>query len=82
MPSHIKKYDPRFIQWLIGFVEGDGSFIISNNKPYFDLSQNLRDIDLLHEIRTTLGFGKVLKRTESTRYVGVFYITHRDNFIR
>jgi hypothetical protein len=28
-PDHIKITDVKFLQWFIGFSEGDGSFIIS-----------------------------------------------------
>jgi hypothetical protein len=30
-PDHIKITDVKFLQWFIGFSEGDGSFIISKN---------------------------------------------------
>jgi hypothetical protein len=29
LPDHIKITDVKFLQWFIGFSEGDGSFIIS-----------------------------------------------------
>ena len=71
-----------FLTWFIGFVEGDGSFIISHSKVYFDVTQDLKDIDLLYKIKATLGFGKILTRTDKHRNVGVFYVTEKDNFIR
>nr|UCS09841.1 hypothetical protein [Percursaria percursa] len=71
-----------FLTWFIGFVEGDGSFIISHDKVYFDLTQDLKDIKLLYLIKNTLGFGKILTRTEKHRNVGVFYVTGKTNFIR
>ena len=82
IPLHKKNYDLDFIIWFIGFVEGDGSFFISNNKVYFDLTQHLSDIDLLYNIRTKLGFGKVLKRNTDNRNVAVYYVTGKENFIR
>lgn len=81
-PRHKKNIDINFIIWFIGFVEGDGSFVVSNNKVYFDLTQHLRDIALLYQIKTTLGFGSVLTRTDGHREVGVYYITGKDNFAR
>lgn len=83
-PSHKKAVLNKnsFLSWFIGFVEGDGSFVICNNKVYFDLTQHLKDIDLLYKIKTTLGFGCVLKRTNKHRNVGVFYVTGKDNFVR
>lgn len=80
-PSH-KIIDKRFLEWFIGFTEGDGSFISYNGKPVFDITQNLTDIQILKYIRTTLGFGKIIIRDEPHRNVGVFYVTGKDNFIR
>lgn len=80
--SHKIPINNVFLTWFIGFVEGDGSFVISHNKVYFDLTQDLKDIDLLYKIKATLGFGKILTRTDKHRNVGVFYVTGKDNFIR
>lgn len=73
---------------FIGFVEG-GSFVISHNKVYFDLTQDLKDINVLYQIKATLGFGKVLTRTSKVRTrtskhrkVGVFYVTGKEHFVR
>lgn len=88
-PKHHLNINTAFLTWFIGFVEGDGSFVISHNKVYFDLTQDLKDINLLYQIKATLGFGKVLTRTTKVltctgkhRKVGVFYVTGKDNFIR
>lgn len=81
-PCHNVKVDITFLIWLIGFVEGDGSFVISHNKVYFDLTQDLKDIHLLYEIKSVLGFGKILTRTDKHRNVAVFYVTGKCNFIR
>lgn len=80
--SNVKKSKFNFLAWFIGFVEGDGSFIISHNKVYFDLTQDLKDINLLYEIKKVLGFGRILTRTDKHRNVGVFYVTGKHNFIR
>jgi hypothetical protein len=88
-PAHRLDINTAFLIWFIGFVEGDGSFVISHNKVYFDLTQDLKDINLLYQIKATLGFGKVLIRTSQIqtrtgkhRKVGVFYVTGKENFIR
>ena len=81
VPQH-KKIDPLFLEWFIGFVEGHGSFIISNKKIYFDISQNLVDISILYLIKNRLGFGKILEKKELDRFVGVYYITGKANFTR
>lgn len=82
IPQRTVKVDIDFLTWFIGFVEGDGSFIISHNKVYFDLTQDLKDINLLYEIKKVLGFGRILTRTDKHRNVGVFYVTGKQNFIR
>jgi len=66
----------------VGFTEGDGSFIISKNKVYFDITQNLNDIGVLYYIKNQLGFGKILMKSESHRNVGVFYVSSKENFSR
>lgn len=81
-PSHKHKIDEEFLIWFIGFVEGDGSFIVSKNKVYFDVTQKLQDIKVLYNIKTNLGFGQVLKRPEIERNVGVYYVTGKENFLR
>lgn len=53
--------DLDFINWLIGFTEGDGSFIINNNNKYleFKITQSSNDAQILFYIKKTLGFGRV-----------------------
>lgn len=82
IPQHKKKINKNFLEWFIGFTEGDGSFIISKNKVYFDITQNLNDVQVLYYIKKELGFGKVLLRREKDRNVAVFYVTSKVNFTR
>jgi LAGLIDADG endonuclease len=72
----------RFLEWFIGFTEGDGSFIVSKNKVYFDITQTLSDIQVLYYIKKELGFGSIIIRNEPHRNVGVFYITGQQNFYK
>ena len=81
-PEHKKKIHKDFLEWFIGFTEGDGSFVISKNKVYFDITQNLNDIKVLYYIKKQLGFGKVLLRKETHRNVAVFYVSSKENFLR
>lgn len=81
-PSHKKIINKRFLEWFIGFTEGDGSFITFNGKPSFDITKNMTDIQIIKNIRTSLGFGKILIRDEPDRNVGVFYVTGKENFER
>lgn len=59
IPQHIKpsNYSPEFLSWFIGFSEGDGSFIVGDDRLFFIITQ--KDVALLHRIRTQLGFGLI-----------------------
>jgi len=59
-PQHIKSLDKQFLEWFIGFSEGDGSFTLS--KPAFIINQ--KDPKLLFRIKKKLGFGSVYETTE------------------
>ena len=65
--SHKKKINVHFLQWLIGFAEGNGSFIVSKNTLFFIINQKQEKI--LHFIRTNLGFGKVSKYQNYSRFI-------------
>ncbi len=80
IPKHKNKQ--KFLEWFIGFTEGDGSFIVSKGKVYFDITHNLQDIQILYYIKKELGFGKVIIRSEQHRNVGVFYVSSKDNLTR
>ena len=58
----------KFLTWLIGFTEGDGSFVISkrNKDMQFVITQSTDDVDILHLIVEQLGFGKVIKQGKRT----------------
>lgn len=53
-PEHNLDINTAFLTWFISFVEGDGSFVISHNKVYFDLTQDLKDINLLYQMKRLL----------------------------
>jgi len=56
-----------FLTWLIGFTEGDGSFLRANRGDLsFIITQDSRDIQVLNMIQKTLGFGKVIKQGKTT----------------
>ena len=66
-PQH-KIFTPQtssFLEWFIGFSEGDGSFFLKENKPIFVINQ--ADLVLLNSIRTELGFGFVYTFNQSNR---------------
>jgi hypothetical protein len=61
----------KFLTWLIGFTEGEGSFIINNRGDLcFVITQSNMDIYVLEFIKEILGFGKVISHSKITsRYV-------------
>lgn len=78
-PSHIKAYDPAFLDWFIGFSEGDGSFIVEGgtNRVSFIITQ--KEPGVLHKIRTGLGFGSVyLCKDTYYRYI----VSNKKNVLR
>lgn len=78
---HKSSINKEFLEWFIGFTEGDGSFIKSSKGTImFDITQNLQDIQVLYYIKKELGFGKILERKEKNRNVGIFYVTGFTNF--
>jgi len=58
---------PDFLIWLIGFTEGDGSFIVNKRGDLsFVITQSTSDVQVLEFIQETLGFGKVIKQSTVT----------------
>ncbi|MBP1357781.1 MAG: hypothetical protein JZD40_04755 [Sulfolobus sp.] len=56
-----------FLEWFIGFSEGDGSFIVnSRGVSIFVITQATIDIQVLQYIQATLGFGRVIKQGPHT----------------
>ena len=54
----------RFLSWFIGFTEGEGSFIVNNRGDLgFVITQSNMDIKILHFIKETLGYGKVIAQS-------------------
>lgn len=60
-----------FLEWFIGFREGDGSFTLtSRGISIFVITQNTSDIQVLNKILEVFGFGNVMKQIATTsRYV-------------
>jgi len=65
--SHKSFIKTSFLEWFIGFSEGDGSFIVSKKRLFFIINQ--KEEKVLHYIRANLGFGKVSKYGHYSRYV-------------
>lgn len=67
LPLHIKNINPDFLEWFVGFSEGDGSFIDSKGRLFFIINQ--KEERVLHLIRAGLGFGKVSTYKSDSRYI-------------
>jgi hypothetical protein len=63
----------KILEWLIGFTEGDGSFIVTKRgELQFVISQNSLDVQVLYYIKEQLGFGTVIQQSKSSnthRYI-------------
>jgi hypothetical protein len=55
--KHHKYIDPGWLQWFIGFTEGDGAILESKGRLFFIIAQ--KDVRVLYHIQEVLGFGKV-----------------------
>jgi hypothetical protein len=93
-PAHIKTLDLDFLIWLIGFIEGDGSFWTRDTKrstqfvfeaqtkrAEFDITQHIDNLKLLKYIRTKLGFGKVQTFEKNGRIYCRWYTSQKKNII-
>ena len=68
--QHQCEPEPEWLEWFIGFSEGDGSLITSKfGVPCFVITQ--KEPDILYSIRNKLGFGetKYDKSANCYRYV-------------
>jgi len=54
----------KFLEWFIGFTEGEGSFTVAKRGDLaFVITQSTMDIECLNFIKDNLGFGKVIKQS-------------------
>jgi hypothetical protein len=55
--SNYKLIDQAWLEWFVGFAEGDASWIVSGTRLFFILTQ--KEANILYHIQETLGFGSV-----------------------
>jgi hypothetical protein len=79
-PIHKKTYDTVFLEWFIGFTEGDGSFTYKSGRPIFVINQ--ADIVILKKIRTELGFGTVSTFTQNGTVYARYIVQSKVNMER
>lgn len=70
-PDYEKKIPVSFLEWFVGFVEGDGSLVVNSRQNLtFVVTQGTGDIQVLRIIQETLGFGNVISQGKTvSRYV-------------
>jgi hypothetical protein len=86
-PTHINinNLKPNFLEWFVGFAEGDGSFYVKNEKNgprvIFEVSQKYPQP--LYRIKKELGFGTVRKEIRANGQVyWKFIIESKSNIPR
>ena len=68
-----------FLQWFIGFWEGDGSLSASSNNRFaFVITQSTVDLALLEYIQKMLGFGSVILQSQ-VNYTHRFVVQDKVN---
>ena len=75
-PLHLTKFDIDFLEWFIGFSEGDGSF--DSSRLSFVINQ--KDPKLLFRIKKRLGFGSVYQT--SVKGIWRYSVTGQKNCLR
>jgi Cytochrome C and Quinol oxidase polypeptide I/LAGLIDADG endonuclease len=61
---NLQKPSIHFLEWFIGFSEGEGSFILAKRGDLaFVVVQSTTDVKCLNYIKDTLGFGSVIKQS-------------------
>lgn len=64
---NLPRPNKNFLEWLIGFTEGDGSFTTTTRGvPIYVITQSTKDIQILKYIQRTLGFGHIMKQGKTT----------------
>ena len=60
-----------FLEWLVGFAEGDGSFTVnSRGNATFVITQSTADLQILEYIQRVLKFGRVIKQgVRTSRFI-------------
>lgn len=67
LDNKYSKIDDVFLQWFVGFFEGDGSLTLTDrNHISFVITQATRDKQVLEYIQKTFGFGTVIKQGPHT----------------
>lgn len=67
------------LEWLVGFTEGDGSFIVDKaGYVSFQITQSQIDVQVLYRVRQLLGFGRVVQQ-DAQNNTWRFCVRDRNN---
>lgn len=83
IPKHKNKFNQEFHEYFIGFFEGNGSLLVNPaiNKIEFNLYQHIKNISILYNLRTMLGFGIIsLDKNDPNRVI--FKISNQKNLYK
>ena len=74
--------DSDWCKWFVGFVDGEGSFIIKRNRGQwvsaeFRINMRADDKPILKEIQEELGFGKLYRNVSRKNPHCEFRVSHR-----
>ena len=64
-----KLLDIKFLEWFIGFTEGDGSFVVTGGKSVFSIHLHMVDLPLLYLIQNELNMGNVYLQKNSATFI-------------
>lgn len=87
-PPHVRpNLDEHFLEWFIGFAEGDGTFYIKrprkkNPKPRLIFEVGQKDPKVLYLIKKELGFGHVNSFIRKGVKYFVYRVSSRENIQR
>jgi hypothetical protein len=64
-----KGFNKQFLEWFIGFSEGDGCFLVTGGQSIFSIHLHLADLPLLYFIQNQLNMGNVFLSKNSASFV-------------
>lgn len=65
----LNQFNHKFLEWFIGFSEGDGLFVVSKGKTVFSIHLHLADLPLLYELQVQLNMGNIYLNKNSAIFI-------------
>ncbi len=84
LPEHKKNINSSFLEWFIGFTEGNECFCsrIADNRSRLSFEIVQKDAKLMYKIRTTLGFGMVRSFTRNNEMYYKYTVENKQGLQR